>query len=381
MAKRGQGEGTISKRPDGTWWARITVGRDAEGKQKRKAFYGKTRKEVQEKLTEALNDINNCTYIEPNKITVSQWMNRWLEEYKKPYVRLETYVSYEAQIRCHINKDLGTNLLFSLKADTVQKFINNLSQKELSPKRVREIYKVLHNALKDAAGNDIIKKDPCSAIKLPNIDTEEQRVLTREEQQKFLTQAKKERNGGLFILMLFTGIRIGEALVLTWDDVDFDNKLLNINKTEIQHSINPDGIIINRSSIGQTKTKKGTRKIPLLPEALNVLSEIHDCELRLYKNIDMKSLIFHSKTGKTISRSTIRDILTRITIKAEIDNIHPHTLRHTFATRATESGIDLKITQELLGHSNINTTANIYTHILDNNKSDSIIKLSGQFEL
>ena len=122
MAKRGQGEGSISKRPDGTWWARITVGKTPDGKQKRKAFYGKTRKEVQEKLTAALNDINNNTYIEPSKITVEQWMYIWLRDYKKNSVKPKTYAAYEAHIRNHIAPDLGGYKLASLRNDMVQRF-------------------------------------------------------------------------------------------------------------------------------------------------------------------------------------------------------------------------------------------------------------------
>ena len=100
MAKRGQGEGTISKRPNGTWWARISLGRDENGKQKRKAFYGRTRKEVQEKLTEALNDINNDDYIEPSSITVSQWIDIWLKEYRKNALKPGTYkLNYRSEER------------------------------------------------------------------------------------------------------------------------------------------------------------------------------------------------------------------------------------------------------------------------------------------
>ena len=107
MAKRGQGEGTISQRPDGTWWARITLGKDADGKQKRKAFYGKTRKEVQQKLTAALSEVNKDSYVEPSKMTVGKWMETWLQEYKKNSVKKRTYMNLEGCFRLYINPQLA----------------------------------------------------------------------------------------------------------------------------------------------------------------------------------------------------------------------------------------------------------------------------------
>lgn len=133
MAKRGQGEGTISKREDGTWWARISLGVDENGKRKRKAFYGKTRKEVQEKLTTALNDVNNDSYVEPSKMTVSQWMDIWLKEYNKPCVKPSSYLRHHSITENHIKPMLGNYKIKDLRNDTVQKFINELNGKGLAP--------------------------------------------------------------------------------------------------------------------------------------------------------------------------------------------------------------------------------------------------------
>ena len=126
MAKRGQGEGSISKRPDGTWWARITVGKTPDGKQKRKAFYGKTRKEVQEKLTAALNDINNNTYIEPSKMTLASWMDIWLKEYKST-VKPSTFIMRHSANQKYISMILGQYKLKDLRRDHIQTFVNDLS--------------------------------------------------------------------------------------------------------------------------------------------------------------------------------------------------------------------------------------------------------------
>ena len=186
MAKRGQGEGSISKRPDGTWWARITVGKTPDGKQKRKAFYGKTRKEVQEKLTAALNDINNNTYIEPSKMTVEQWMYIWLRDYKKASVKPKTYAAYEAHVRNHIAPDLGNYTLATLRNDMVQRFVNGLADKGLKSLTIERIVGTLKTALIQAVDNDLIAKSPATRIKMPLKQERTPRVLTVEEQNIFM---------------------------------------------------------------------------------------------------------------------------------------------------------------------------------------------------
>ena len=140
MAKRGQGEGSISKRPDGTWWARITIGKDENGKQKRRAFYGKTRKEVQEKLTAAVNDVNNDVYIEPSSMTVSIWLDTWLEDYKKRSVRTNTYLGLCYYVNYHIKPVLGSIKLKDLRPEMVQRLINELSDKNLAVSTIGSIY-------------------------------------------------------------------------------------------------------------------------------------------------------------------------------------------------------------------------------------------------
>ena len=147
MAKRGQGEGTISKRPDGAWWARITAGRDAQGRQKRKALYGKTRKEVQEKLTAALNEVNTGTYIELSKMTVEQWMEVWDRDYKKNILKIKTTMSYEFYIAVDIILFVGTHKRCELRADILQKFVNDLLQKGLKPSTTERTFIILKSAM------------------------------------------------------------------------------------------------------------------------------------------------------------------------------------------------------------------------------------------
>ena len=374
MAKRGQGEGSISKRPDGTYWARITLGKDENGKQKRKAFYGKTRKEVQEKLTAALNDINNDTYIEPSKMTVAQWMDIWLYEYKKRSLKHQSYVSLKIAITNCVIPELGQCKLKELRTDTVQRFINKLSDRGLSLSYIKKSHNSLNMAFKKAVQNGMVSRNIITDVQLPKEVKKPVRVFTPDEQRKFIEVASNAFAGDLFIVMLATGLRIGEALALTWDDIDFVNKTLTVNKGLI-YCYNPDGDKKHIKTIGEPKTESSNRNIPLLPSISEMLEKKKDYP----KN--KKNIVFPGLSGDILTPPAARRRFKSILQKAGIADAHIHTLRHTFATRGLENGIELKVMQEFLGHSSIEMTADIYTHVLPDKKADSIMKLADSINI
>ena len=272
--KRGQGEGSIAKRSDGTWWARITIGKDVDGKQKRKAFYGKTRKEVQEKLTEALNDVNNDTYIEPSNMTLRQWLDIWLKEYKKPVLRPATYLGYTTAFREHVCPYIGDIKLKNLRNDMIQKAINEVGKKGLSPSTVRKGYEALYGALEQAVKNDLISKNPAHNTTLPKLTKELSRALTPDEQARVVELAREYTGGEAFLMSLGTGMRIGEVLALTWEDIDFERKTIRINKT-LSYVKDPDDPEEKwRNAVGPAKTKSSNRIIPMFPAVIGLLEEI-----------------------------------------------------------------------------------------------------------
>lgn len=374
MAKRGQGEGTISKRPDGTWWARITVGRDTEGKQKRRAFYGKTRKEVQEKLTAALNEVNNNTYIEPSKMTVEQWLQMWLKTYKKGFVRDSTYDSYRVKMKAVIER-IGDIKMKNLQPDMIQNCINDLNT-VWSQGTVAAALTILKVAMDQAVDNGIIKTNVAARCKIPRGKVRENRAMTKEEQEMFIEKAKTTRYGDIFLIALATGARIGELIALTWDDVDFAKNLITINKTASQYYDNEQKKQI--MSINDTKTRAGNRLIPLLSAAAALLRDIQSRqqELKLKLGIEFEhNLVFCREDGSYITRSTLANIFRNLTKCMGMSEIHIHCLRHTFATRCLEEEVELRVVQELLGHSDIGVTANTYTHVSNSKQQESIKKL------
>lgn len=379
MAKRGQGEGTISKRPDGTWCGRITVGKTPEGKQKRKAFYGKTRKEVQEKLTAAISDLNKGTYIDPSKVTVSEWMETWLKEYRINVIKPKTYSNNECCIRVHIIPNIGNYALKDLKNDIIQRFVNDLSKANHSEGRIELIYRTLKMGLDQAVSNEMISKNPALNIKLPKSGKREARVLTLDEQDQIVKEAPLHTNGEIFILMLYTGLRIGEAAILTWEDIDFEEKFISVNKTQERQKITQDGEIKRELSISTPKTKSSIRRVPMIPKLAKIMEfkkmENEKNKLLLGEEFNPHNFVFCSPSGSMMDIGCFWGSLRRITNKLGIEGVHPHTLRHTFATRGAEMGIDLKVMQTLLGHANLNMTANIYTHISDEQRQLNMAKI------
>ena len=368
MAKRGQGEGSISKRPDGTWWARITVGRTDNGKQKRKAFYGKTRREVQEKLTAAVNEINNNSYIECSKMTVEQWLKFWLHEYKKRVLKPSTFAKYYSKIG-QINPHIGNIKLKDLRREHVQQLVNGMADKKAAA-TVTDTYKILKWSLNKAVDDNLIRTNPCSKVVLPKNDKVLPRVLSSAEQEEFERIANQSYHGKGLIILVYTGLRIGELIGLTWNHVDFENETIRIEQS-VTESMNYDGDKPKvEKFVGTPKTRASIRTIPLVPKVLEIFRELKE------DYPFSKEYVFAQPDGSIARYVPFYSLTKTIGKEMKIDGLHPHCLRHTFATRCLERGINLKVAQELLGHYSIKITADMYTQATSDVKKELIMKLA-----
>ena len=190
MAKRGQNEGSIRKRKDGTWEARVTIGISADGKQQRKSLYGKTRQEVSAKMTDLLNNLQKGIITNPTEMTLAEWLDFYMLEYKKQYVKPTTYNNYTVKVKNHIKPAIGHYKLKALRQDIIQKFVNSLSGKGLAPSTVIDIFKVLSNALETAVDDGLIVRNVANRVKLPKPTKPQITDLTQEQQNAFVEQAK-----------------------------------------------------------------------------------------------------------------------------------------------------------------------------------------------
>lgn len=394
MAKRLNGEGTITQRADGRWCARFT----SDGK--RYSIYGKTQKEVREKLKQRLKEIEQiasmgCSgYIEKSKTPFGVWLDKWLEEYIKPSVRPSTYAGYEVFIRLHIKPVLGNCKMCELSTDILQNFFKSKARKsknDKAPGRVSEktlynMRNMIHYALESAKMNGMILADLMEGVKLPTVPVPDVRALSREEQNRLIKAARKMQDewpaAFSIIFTLFTGMRRGEVLGLRWEDIDLNpkNSVIHVRHSLTRHKnvdgTNKDNTIL---SLDEPKTPSSKRDIPIISMLYNDLIIYRNAQvaLKTEKGLPhtLKDFVFQSTAFKAYEPRRYYDKYLKAIEKAEITDADFHTLRHTFATRALENGMDINTLSKILGHSKVSTTLNKYCHALPNHKKDSMDKL------
>ena len=365
MGKRGNGEGTIyySEKLN-KWVGQFTAGRKADGKINRKSVYGNTRKEVKEKITKALVDVQTNTYIEKQNITISELGTELLETKLKINKIKENAYNASSYALLKIKENhLGDLPIQKVTYLDIQNFLNTTTN--LSNSYIEKIIIQLNLIFKEAQKREYIYKNPMLNIIRPISDRVDKKVeaLSLEEQRRFLEIVKGNRYEDLFKIQMFSGMRCGEILALTPDDVDLENNIIHISKTI---SKDKKGRPIINST---TKTNESTRDIPITSIFRhNIVNAINNA-------IDNKyDLIFSTKNGNINSVVNVNCYLRRLCNKYQLkdSNISTHILRHTYATRCIESGMPAEVLQKLLGHKNISTTINTYTTIFDKFRDDVV---------
>lgn len=398
MARRLNGEGTITQRADGRWCARFT----SDGK--RYTIYGKTQKEVKEKLKQKLKEIEEASkkgcmnYIEKSKVTLGQWLDIWLEEYIKPSVRPSTYAGYEVFIRIHIKPVLGSCKMCELTTDILQNFFKSKVRKSkddktegrVSEKTLYNIRNMMHYALESARMNGMILTDLMDGVKLPTVPVPDVRALSMDEQNKLIKAAREAQKDWpaafSIILTLFTGMRKGEILGLKWEGIDLNpkNPVIHVRHSLTRHkNVGETSENSTVLSLGETKTFSSKRSIPTIATLYNDLMMYRNQQVILKTehglSHTLNDFVFQSTVFKAYEPRRYYDKYLKVIEKAEITDADFHTLRHTFATRALENGMDINTLSKILGHSKVSTTLNKYCHALPNHKKDSMDKLIGLY--
>ena len=385
MSKRGNGEGSVCRRPDGRWQGSITIGRDDRGRLIRKYFYGKTRKETSEKLNRAIEELRDNRFInKSDNPTVEQWCHEWLWSYKRNSVKQKTFDQYETILRTHIIPDIGDIRLADLKTMHIQRIINKMHDSGLSHRTIEVMKIVMHAALKQAQRNKLVSENVCENVVLPRKQPKRIRVLNEDEQTKLIAALKDNYIGRGLLFALYTGMRRGEVLALKWSDYDKNEKTISITKALSRvRTYNKDG---NKTMLTVTtpKTDTSIRTVPLIDKAVELLAE-HKRKQERYMELvgdyyTDNDLIFSSSRGDYLDPGNFNRKLNKTVKKIGIAQISPHVLRHSFATRGLEAEVSLKAMQELLGHSSITVTGDIYTHILKEQKRKEISKLNDVFK-
>lgn len=371
QTRNAQGGGTIRLRSDGRWEARYTAGRDpGTGKQIQKSIYGKTQVEVRKKLQQACIAIDEGTYMEPSKLTVGGWLEIWVENYTqnlKPY----TKKSYNTQIKKHIKPALGAIKLISLNTVEIQRFYNGLLKgkegtEPLSPKTIKNIHGVLHKALEQAVEIGYLRYNVSDACKLPRVEKPNIKPLEEKEMAVFLEAIKGHQYENIYIVDLFTGMRQGEILGLTWDCINFKNGTIFIYR-QLQK-------IDGEYRFVSLKNDKSRRIMPA-PAVMRVLQNQRQIqnEWKLKAGIawENSELVFTNQLGGHLAHFTVYKHFKKIVREIGIPDARFHDLRHSYAVAALQAGDDVKTVQETLGHHAASFTLDVYGHVSERMMKDS----------
>lgn len=358
MGKRGQNEGSIYKREDGRWAGAVTLGWK-NGKLQRKTFYGQTRKEVQEKVTTVLRDIQQGLPVSIEKQTVGQFLEDWLENTVKKSVRPRTYQGYEQVVRLHLKPQIGNVSLTKLSPQQVQACLNALEAGGLGARTVAYTRTVLRTALSRAVKWGLIVRNVAALVDPPRYKPKEIQVLSLAEIKIFLKAISGNRLEALYLTALMLGLREGEVLGLRWEDIDFNARTLTV-KFAMQR-------INKKLQLVEPKTEKSRRTLPL-PDLLAATLKTHRKyqladKLLAGKQWNETNLVFTTNTGNPFDGSTIVHRLQKLLVDIGLPKYRFHDLRHSCASLLLSQGLPARTIMEILGHSQINLTLNTYSHV------------------
>ena len=378
--RRVKGEGTIRKKGNG-YEGRITV--EVNGVRKQVSVYDKSQRVVVEKMQELRKKRDDNYYIENKNITLEEWLKEWMRVYKKPYISPRTYQGYVEKSKT-ILEHLGNMQLQKIELYHLQKFISDLQNIGKSPKSLRHYYSILKMCFDDAIMCRHISLNPTRNLKLPSMRRKELNIMTKEEQLVFEGFMKKYRMGTAYIVLVNTGLRAGELSGLTWKDVDFENKALYVRRGMQKITTYDDEFnkVKRERKVTDVKTENSYRVVPMLDKVVRIIQEYkkkvqtEQEELaELGEGFKEDDFIFKTKCNHPITSEYLRKTCQEICKSNNFRKVGIHELRHTFATRSIEAGIDLRVLQEILGHASYSTTADIYVHILGQVKLSQMNRL------
>ena len=371
--RRPSDDGMVRKREDGRWEGRVVVGYDEKGRPKTKNVLAKTKSECSAKLKALKASLQEQKPEKPKgDMTFGTWLDHWYQRECKPQIRPKTQADYENRIYQHIIPELGSIPLAKLTAADLQQFYNRLKEggrllrvdqygPGLSDRMVKSCHVTCRVALDQAVAQGLILKNPALSCKAPITRPKEMQVLTGEEIQRLLIQAKEDGCFELLLLELSTGLRRGEILALRWDDLDFRTGVLRVER-QVQR-------IRGKLVVSQPKTRASSRSILLPTPVLKILEQ--------YRQSVTSRWMFPSprKGDSPRDPTAVRKKLSAVLKRAGCPAARFHDLRHTFATSALEHGMDVKTLSTVIGHVSSTTTLNVYAHITDEMRQKAADKI------
>jgi integrase len=371
---------------DGRWRAAITIGKDEHGRPKRKTFTAATRHEVQEQLTDALKDQRLGLLVAPQKQTVAQFLTWWLSEVVKTSARPKTMKFYDFVSRIHLIPELGDIPIQKLTAQRVQSFLNSrLTEKSkrtmrpLSARTVRHIHRTLCTALNSAVQYKIVPVNVALSTDPPTAPKPNVQYFSVEQARAFLAAAAGHRLYALFATVLSLGLRLGEALGIAWADIDLDTGRFNIHRAlqRIDKKLYPE-----RAGLQLVEPKGGySDRVVTLPAVTVAALRHHQAQQdtdRIWAGTKWHNewnLAFTSRRGRPLDeRGVLRQFQNALGI-AGLPKMRLHDLRHSAVAILIAQGVNIKAISELLGHSSVAFTLQVYGHLLEETKREAADKM------
>ena len=372
--RRANNEGSIYQRKDGLWVGMISLGYDDDGKQKRKAVYGKSKVEVSKKLAELTNRITSDNYDYVANNNLETLMKDWLMVFKKAQVTARTFENNIAKFKNYIVPKIGGMKIDEITTITIQKMLNEMQDQELSWDYVKKTKNLLGQFFDYAVDRKFVIDNPMRKVR---VKSQEHKVYKKNEYKAIPVEVREEfvekLNSNkllkpLCYAMMFAGLRVGEALALEWKDVDFENKTISVERamTNVPKFDSEGGVVSRKIVVGDTKTVCSKRVVPMPDILVAALKEYKQSRKNKDSSlVDSESYIFGNEQGDLRSYGGTKTIFQRF-LKANGLNkydIHFHTLRHTYSNTLFEAEQNPKVIQQLLGHRDVKTTITTYNSV------------------
>lgn len=353
-ARRGRHEGGVYQLANGKWAGSVSLGYGQDGRRKRRVFYGETKGAVLEKLERFRQDNRDGVAVDPSKETLGEFLDHWLADEVLPNRARGTHKSYSDTIRLHVKPHVGRVRLSQLQAEHIVSLYGTLVKNGV-PARTRElVHAVLHRAMKRAVIRRRISWNPVTAVERPKVVKQEKTVVNAQQAARLLEAAAGHRLESIFMVVMATGLRQGEAFGLRWRDIDIDGSRLHV-----RHSLEE---LNGRLSLKEPKSKKSRRTVELSKLAVDALKD-HRKRMLAEGYYAPDRPVFCDTEGGFLRKSNFaRKVYGPLRKAAGLPAVGFHQWRHFHATLMVENGADARVLQERLGHADVSTTLRFYVH-------------------
>ncbi|MFD5436626.1 tyrosine-type recombinase/integrase [Kitasatospora sp. NPDC127067] len=363
--KNPNGAGSIWQRKDGRYEGRVYVPQP-DGTRKRKTVYGDTWEECDAKRQELVKRARDGVPTPTRSQKLSEWLPYWLEEFIRPQRKKTTYAKYETHVRRYLIPNIGTKRLESLSVPDVRRLVNVVTR-DASAATAKESHRVLRTALTAACREELITRNVATLVPAPRVEVREMKTWTLDETVTFLEAARPDPLYTAFVLAITLGLRRGEVLGLRWSDIDLDGRKLTV-RTQLQR--------VQKELYADSTKNRRTRAIPLPAMCIAPLRWRRFQQAKQREDAGREwedtGYVFSTRTGRPIEPRNLSRSFERIGADAGLPRIRLHDTRHGCATILFAAGVAPRVVMEILGHSQIAVTMNVYTHVSEETRREAL---------